>query len=144
MSKMNWIHDFQGDDWTCWPWRFWMLALTCTSPHLTPCDFFLWGFVKQQVYRPPLPPIMKDLRFCVTETIVLVDGPILQRIWLEIEYRINVCRVTQGARIEHLRFTYSYGPNVSLSISCFPVDQFLEFLFLLIPISCFSILLIAE
>ena len=23
------------------------------SSDLTPCDFFLWGFVKQQVYRPP-------------------------------------------------------------------------------------------
>ena len=25
------------------------------SPDLTPCDFFLWGFVKDSVYVPPLP-----------------------------------------------------------------------------------------
>ena len=66
----------------------------------------------------------------------------LQRVWQEIEYRIGVCRVTQGAHIEHLWFTYSCGPNVCLSVSCFPVDQFLEFL--LIPISCFPISLIQE
>ncbi|PNF28849.1 hypothetical protein B7P43_G04437 [Cryptotermes secundus] len=27
------------------------------SPDLTPCDFFLWGFVKDEVYVPPLPQI---------------------------------------------------------------------------------------
>ena len=26
------------------------------SPDATPCDFFLWGYVKDQVYVPPLPP----------------------------------------------------------------------------------------
>ena len=25
------------------------------SPDATPCDFFLWGYVKDQVYVPPLP-----------------------------------------------------------------------------------------
>ena len=25
------------------------------APDATPCDFFLWGYVKDQVYVPPLP-----------------------------------------------------------------------------------------
>jgi hypothetical protein len=25
------------------------------SPELTPCDFFLWGYVKDRVYVPPMP-----------------------------------------------------------------------------------------
>ena len=25
------------------------------SPDLTPCDFFLWGYVKDNAYKPPLP-----------------------------------------------------------------------------------------
>jgi len=25
------------------------------SPDLTPCDFFLWGYVKDSAYKPPLP-----------------------------------------------------------------------------------------
>jgi hypothetical protein len=28
--------------------------------------------------------------------------PILTRVWQELEYRIDVCRVTRGAHIEHL------------------------------------------
>jgi hypothetical protein len=27
----------------------------------------------------------------------------LMRVWQELEYRIDVCRVTRGAHIEHLR-----------------------------------------
>ena len=54
-----------------------MLALTCTSPHLTPCDFFLWGFVKQLVYQTPLPLTIEDLRVRITE-IALMDGAMLQ------------------------------------------------------------------
>jgi hypothetical protein len=31
-----------------------------------------------------------------------IDAPMLRRVWQELEYRIDVCRVTRGAHIEHL------------------------------------------
>jgi len=31
-----------------------------------------------------------------------IDAPMLTRVWQELEYRIDVCRVTCGAHIEHL------------------------------------------
>ena len=31
-----------------------------------------------------------------------IDAPMLTRVWQEHEYRIDVCRVTPGAHIEHL------------------------------------------
>ena len=31
-----------------------------------------------------------------------IDAPTLTRVWQEPEYRIDVCRVTRGAHIEHL------------------------------------------
>jgi hypothetical protein len=31
-----------------------------------------------------------------------IDAPMLMRVWQELEYRIDVCRVTHGAPIEHL------------------------------------------
>jgi hypothetical protein len=43
--------------------------------------------------------------FFLTRTIAAVkniDAPMLTRVWQELEYRIDVCRVTRGARIEHL------------------------------------------
>ena len=32
------------------------------SPDLTPCDFFLWGYIKDKVYVPPLPNDLGDLK----------------------------------------------------------------------------------
>jgi hypothetical protein len=31
-----------------------------------------------------------------------IDAPMLTRVWQELEYRIDVCRVTRGAHIEDL------------------------------------------
>jgi hypothetical protein len=31
-----------------------------------------------------------------------IDAPMLTRVWQELEYRIDVCRLTRGAHIEHL------------------------------------------
>jgi hypothetical protein len=33
----------------------------------------------------------------------LNDVPMLTRVWQELQYRIDVCRVTHGAHIEHLQ-----------------------------------------
>jgi hypothetical protein len=34
-----------------------------------------------------------------------IDAPMLARVWQELEYRIDVYRVTRGAHIEHLWFS---------------------------------------
>jgi hypothetical protein len=31
-----------------------------------------------------------------------IEGPMLMHVWQELEYRIDVCRVTRGANTEHL------------------------------------------
>jgi hypothetical protein len=31
-----------------------------------------------------------------------IDVDMLQHVWLELEYRIDVCRVTSGGHMEHL------------------------------------------
>jgi hypothetical protein len=31
-----------------------------------------------------------------------IDAPVLMRVWQELEYRIDVCRVTRGAHIEQI------------------------------------------
>ena len=36
--------------------------LPLRSPDATPCDFFLWGYVKDQVYVPPLPASITELK----------------------------------------------------------------------------------
>ena len=69
-----------------------LLAWSPRSPDATPCDFFLWGYVKDQVYVPPLPASILEFKGCY----------ILQTVWNELDYRVDVCRITKGAHIEHL------------------------------------------
>jgi hypothetical protein len=39
------------------------------SPDLTPCDFFLWGYIKYKVFVPPLQRSLPDLRQRITSAI---------------------------------------------------------------------------
>jgi hypothetical protein len=38
----------------------------------------------------------------IIATVNNIDAPMLTRVWQELEYRIDVCRVTRGTHIEHL------------------------------------------
>jgi hypothetical protein len=40
-----------------------------------------------------------DIQVLATHAVKNIDGPMLTRVWQELEYRINVCRVTRGAHI---------------------------------------------
>ncbi|GBN93349.1 hypothetical protein AVEN_107077-1 [Araneus ventricosus] len=65
------------------------------SPDITPCDFSLWGFVKDKVYVPPLPRNLEDLRTRIGNALNLVTPDMLKRVWEEMDYRLDVVRVTR-------------------------------------------------
>jgi len=58
----------------------------------------------------PLPRDLAELKTWIIATMKnIVDiqvlatyAPMLTRVWQELEFRIDVCRVTRGAHIEHL------------------------------------------
>jgi hypothetical protein len=72
------------------------------SPDLTPCDFFLWGYVRDRVYVPPLPTNLPEVRCRIVVAVVTITPDMLTRVWEEFDYRVDVCRATNGAQIEHL------------------------------------------
>jgi len=45
---------------------------------------------------------LADLKAQIIAAVKNIDVPMLTRVWQELEYRIDVCRVTRGAKIEHL------------------------------------------
>ena len=73
------------------------------SPEATPCDFFLWGYVKDQVYVPPLPTSIQELKVRIRTAIEAITADMLQTVWNELDYRVDVCRITKGVHIEHLK-----------------------------------------
>ncbi|PNF40249.1 hypothetical protein B7P43_G07078 [Cryptotermes secundus] len=79
-----------------------LCAWPARSPDLTVCDFFLWGYVKDHVYDPPLPANPDDLKHRIATAINSVHRDMLIRAWEESSYRIDVARAGGGGHIEHL------------------------------------------
>jgi hypothetical protein len=53
---------------------------TPRSPDLTPSGFFLWGYVKEQVFVPPLPLDIDELKLRITTAIETTDRNMLERV----------------------------------------------------------------
>jgi hypothetical protein len=62
-------------------------------------DFFLWGNVKDIVYKSKVRDI-NDLKERIIDAIATADSAMLERTWMEIEYRLDVLRATNGAHVE--------------------------------------------
>jgi hypothetical protein len=45
---------------------------------------------------------LPQLRQRVVEAIAAIDRQMLQRVWQELNYSIDICRVTKGGHIEQL------------------------------------------
>ena len=54
--------------WT-WPAR---------SPDLTPCDYFLWGYVKDKVFVAPQPVSIPDLKNRITAAVETITPDLLK------------------------------------------------------------------
>ena len=65
-------------------------------------QFFLWGYVKDQVYVPLLPASIPELKVGIRIAIQTITADMLQTVWNELDYRVDVCRITKGEYIEHL------------------------------------------
>jgi len=48
------------------------------SPYATPCDFFLWGYVKDQVYVPSLPSSIPEMKVGIRTAIETITADMLQ------------------------------------------------------------------
>ena len=66
------------------------------------CDYYLWGYVKEAVYVPPVPTTMNDLRNRFTAAVHSVTADRLSRVWDEFGNRVDVCRTANGGHIELL------------------------------------------
>jgi hypothetical protein len=60
------------------------------------------GYVKDVVYVPPLPNDLQELRQHIIATVATINRDMLERVWTEMDYRIDVCRVTWGSHNECL------------------------------------------
>jgi hypothetical protein len=65
-------------------------------PHLTPLDFFLWGYVKNIVKINNRQHLTAHTR----DTVAVVTKNMLEAMWNEAEYRLDICFAAKGAHTE--------------------------------------------
>jgi hypothetical protein len=53
-------------------------------------------------YVPPLPHDLAELEARIFAAVKNINAPMLTRVWQELEYPVDVCRVTRGAHVEQL------------------------------------------
>ena len=69
------------------------------SPDLTPCDFFLWGFIKSKVYERPLQDIA-DLKHRIISAFHLVTSEMLSNSFDDYRRRLHVVIEQEGGHCE--------------------------------------------
>jgi hypothetical protein len=62
----------------------------------------LWGLVKNNAYKPPLPKNVCELQDRIQAVVQNIGGNMVKCVWHELEYRTDICRVMNGTHIEHL------------------------------------------
>ena len=71
------------------------------SPDLSPLDFFLWGHVKNNVYKER-PRNLEDLKVRITAEIRRIPAAMLHSAIVNFKCRLGHCLAVNGAQFEHL------------------------------------------
>ena len=69
------------------------------SPDATPNDFFLWGLRQGSGLCSSS---SRQVSVRIRTAIETITADMLRTVWNELDYRVDVCRITKGAHIEHL------------------------------------------
>lgn len=69
------------------------------SPDITPCDFFLWGYVKERVYNVR-PSSLEDLENKIRQVMVQIPNAMLVRVMQNYVKRLNQLIAADGEHIE--------------------------------------------
>jgi hypothetical protein len=82
-----------------WIGRDGPIAWSPRAPDLIPPDFFLWGYVKDNVYATPVLNINEPRRR-ITDVVTAIPQATLHAVWREMQDHLDICRATNGAHVE--------------------------------------------
>ena len=64
--------------------------------------FFVWGYVKDSVFVPPLPVDLPELRARIINAFQQINRDMLRGVRDELDYRLDTCRITRKEHMEQL------------------------------------------
>lgn len=70
------------------------------SPDLTPLDFFLWGYLRNQVYKNPRPKTIFELREKIIQCYNEIPRAMFRHACCAVPKRIQLCLERQGGHFE--------------------------------------------
>jgi hypothetical protein len=76
---------------------------TARSSDLTPCDFFMWDYVKSKVYVNN-PRTIQQLKAEILCVIVDITPDICERVIINFIERVNTCRLSGGGHMPDIVF----------------------------------------
>jgi len=79
------------------------IAWPARSPELTVPDFFLWGFLKDHVYRRRILTI-QELKQAIVDEVAAIDEDLRRRVYGNIQTRLQQCIDVNGDHLPHVIF----------------------------------------
>jgi hypothetical protein len=83
-----------------WIGRGGQIAWPPRLPDLAPLDLFLRGYVKHIVYQVKIINDLQHLKARIRDAVATVTPNMLQAMWNEAEYCLDICRATKEAHTE--------------------------------------------
>jgi len=69
------------------------------SPDLKSCDYFLWGYLKDRVYKPT-PKTLDDLKVNIEREIINIKPNVLKSTLLNFRKKLNLIIEAKGGHIK--------------------------------------------
>jgi hypothetical protein len=76
-------------------------AIFRLNGHLTPTDFFLWGYLKDIVYKSK-PRTLSDLKQSIISAFSSLDSDLCKKVCESVPERLQRCIDADGYQFEHL------------------------------------------
>jgi hypothetical protein len=92
----SWLNEKFEDRWIG---RGGTISWAPRSPDMTPLDFFLWGHIKNNIYKTSIGDL-DDLKCKITQEIRMIKQETLHNVFLEVKKRLNFCISVQGDTFE--------------------------------------------
>jgi len=74
------------------------------SPDLSACDFFLWGYLKSQVFKTPAPHTVQELKHRIQQEVKRIPVEMLQRVMGDVRNRLTDCLEENGGHLNDVTF----------------------------------------
>jgi hypothetical protein len=84
--------------------RYGDITWPARSPDLLACDFFLWGYLKSQVFNTPAPHTVQELKYQIQQEVKQTPVEMLQRVMSDVRKKLTECLERNGGHLNDVIF----------------------------------------